>query len=76
MPNSRLNPSAAPMNSARSVAMATSSITTHIPQTTGAGKVAAAEFGQVAAGGDPQLGGQAWISIAIRLLATTTHSSV
>ena len=58
MPKSRLNPRAAPRNSARSVAMATSSISTHMTHTTGRRKVRAAQLGQVVAGGDAQLGGQ------------------
>ena len=49
---------AAPRNSARSVAMATSSIRTHMLQTTQRGKALPAMFGQVLAGCNAQFGRQ------------------
>ena len=76
MPNSRLKPIAAPINSARSVAMATSSISTHIPQTTGLGKWSRQSSARLRPVAIPSLADRHWISIAIRLLATTTQSRV
>ena len=76
MPNSRLKPSAAPRNSARSVAMATSSISTHMIHTTGAGNARGTARPGSAPVAMPSLADSVWISMAIRLLATTTHSSM
>ena len=55
--NSSDRPMAPPRNSARSVAIAAISLTPHMAWTTGRGNVAA-QFGQVAAGDDAELGRQ------------------
>ena len=75
IPSSRLKPIAAPRNSARSVAMATTSIKPHIAQTAPGGnwsRQCSARFLPVAM---PSLAERVWSSMAIRLLATTTQSS-
>ena len=46
---------APPRNSARSVAIAPISLTIHIAQTSGRGKLLAAQFGEIAAGDDAEL---------------------
>ena len=51
-------PIAPPRNSARSVAIAATSLTIQSAQTTGFGKMLAAHFGQVAPGDDAELGRQ------------------
>ena len=59
-----------------SVAIATISDTTHISQTSGRGnwsRQTSARFFPVAI---PSFADSVWISIAIRLLATITHSSM
>ena len=53
---SRWMPIAAPMNSARSVAMAMTSAWIHSPTTAGYGKLLPADLGQVEAGRDAELG--------------------
>ena len=58
MLNSSARPIAPPRNSARSVAMAAISLTTHMPKTTGLGKRVAAHLGQIAPGDDAELGRQ------------------
>jgi len=76
IPNSRWNPNAAPRNSARSVAMATSSMRTHMMSTTGPGnrsRQASARLSPVAM---PSLAESACTSMAERLLATRTQSRV
>ena len=73
MPNSRLNPTAAPRNSARSVAMATTSISSHSPITTQRGnrsRQCSARFFPVAM---PSLADSDCSRMAMRLLATMTQ---
>ena len=75
MPKSRLSPTAAPMNSATSVAMATSSATTQRLSTTGRGyreRHASARFMPDAM---PSLALSDWMSIDMRMATTTTHVS-
>ena len=66
---------AAPMNSARSVAMAMSSAWTHSPQLTGLGKRSRHSSGRFLPVAMPTLADRVWISIAIRFAARITHSS-
>ncbi len=56
--NSSDSPIAPPRNSARSVAIAAISLTTHIAHTNGRGKQIAAQFCKVPSGDDAELGGQ------------------
>ena len=73
--NSSDSPMAPPRNSARSVAIAAISLTTHIAHTTGRGKLSrhiSARFVPVTM---PSLADSAWNSIAMRLAASTTHRS-
>src|ERR1035438_3664303 len=56
--NSSASPIAPPRNSARSVAMAAISLTTHIAQTTGVGEMIAAHFREIAASDDAEFGRQ------------------
>ncbi len=68
-------PMAAPRTSATSVAMAANSEISHSPKTTGREKWSrhtSARFLPVAM---PSLAESVWMSMAIKLLATTTHSS-
>ena len=55
-PNTSCRPSAAPTNSARSVAIATASACSHRNTTTRNGEPVAAHLGQATAGGDAELG--------------------
>ena len=72
---SRLKPSAAPRNSARSVAMATHlGDAPHAPDDR-ARELVATHLGQVRPVAMPSLAESDWISIAIRLLATMTQTS-
>ena len=76
IPKRRLNPRAAPRNSARSVAMATASMISHMAQTAQRGnwsRQCSARFFPVAI---PSLAERVWVSIAMRLLATITQSSM
>ena len=72
---SRFSAIAAPTNSARSVAMAMSSAWTHRPQVTGRGKWSRHSSGRLRPVAMPILAERFWISIAIRLAASRTHSS-
>ncbi len=74
--NSSARPIAPPRNSARSVAMAATSLTAHIPQTTGREKLSrdiSARFLPVTI---PSRADSAWNSMAIRFASSTTQSSV
>ena len=74
-PMSSWKPSAAPRNSAKSVDMATISISTHMANTTGLGNCSrqcSARFLPVTR---PSLAESACTSMAIRLLATITQMS-
>ena len=65
---------APPRNSARSVAMAATSLTIHIAQTTGQGNSSrhiSAKFRPVTM---PSLADRAWNNIAIKLASNTTQS--
>ena len=66
---------APPRNSARSVAIAAISLTTHIAHTTGRGKCSrqcSARFLPVTM---PSFAESAWNSMAMRFATTTTHNS-
>ena len=76
MPNRRFRPSAAPTNSARSVAIAISSAWTHKKKTTGRGKRSRHTSGRLRPVAMPSLALIDWMSIAIRLAASTTHRSM
>ncbi len=70
----RESPMAPPRNSARSVAMAAISLTTHMARTTGSENCSrhiSARFRPVTM---PSLAESAWNNIAIMLAASTTHS--
>jgi hypothetical protein len=75
MPKSRFRPSAAPMNSARSVAIAISSACTHSPNVTGRGNCDRHTSGRFIPVAMPSFALIDWISIAIRFEARITHSS-
>ena len=67
---------APPRNSARSVAIAATSLTAHIAQTTGRGNSLRHNSARLAPVTMPSLAESPWNSIAIRLAASTTQSSV
>ena len=74
MLNRSESPMAPPRNSARSVAMAATSLTIHIAQTTGRGNWSrhiSAKFRPVTM---PSLADRAWNNIAIKLASSTTQS--
>lgn len=75
MPVSNAMPTAAPTNSARSVAMAASSLMSHIARAAGAGKCARHSCARFCPVTMPSRADSAWNSIATTLAATTTHSS-
>ncbi len=68
-------PMAAPMNSARSVAIATNSINTHMIHTTGRGKFSRHCSARFFPEAMPSLAESACRSMAIRLLPRITHRS-
>ena len=74
MPNSRFSAIAAPTNSARSVAIATSSACTHSPHVTGRGKCSRHSSGRLRPVATPIFADRFWMSIAMRFAATMTHS--
>ena len=74
-PKSRLRAIAAPTNSARSVAMAISSAWIHNPSDARRGKCSRQSSGRFLPVAMPTFAERFWISIAIRLAATSTHSS-
>ena len=75
MPKSRFSPSAAPMNSARSVAIAITSAWIHREMVTGVGNFARHTSGRFMPVAMPSLALMVWISIAIRFETRITHSS-
>jgi len=74
-PNSRLSAIAAPTNSARSVAMAMTSAWTHSAVDVARGKRSRHSSGRFLPVAIPSLADRYWISMAIRLAISTTHSS-
>ena len=72
--NSSDRPMAPPRNSARSVAIAAISLTTHIAQTTGRGNWSRHISARLRPVTMPSLADSAWNSIAIRLATSTTQS--
>ena len=74
-PNSRLSAIAAPTNSARSVAIAISSAWIQSPIVARRGKCSRHSSGRFLPVAMPTLADRYWISIAIRLAASMTHSS-
>ena len=56
--------------------MATTSISTHISHTSGRGKCSRQSSARLRPVAMPSLADSDWISMAIRLLPTTTHSRV
>ena len=66
---------AAPRNSARSVAIAATSLTIQSAQTTGFGKCSRHNSARLRPVTMPSLADSAWNSIAVRLASSTTHSS-
>lgn len=75
MPNSRFKAIAPPMNSARSVAMATSSPWAHSIQVSGRGRCVRHSVGRSWPVAMPSLADSAWTNMASRLAAAITHSS-
>jgi hypothetical protein len=75
-PNSRLSATAPPTISARSVAIATASACSHSPRVTGFGSCSRQLVARSRPVASPSLAVRLWMSIAIRLAATITHSSV
>ena len=73
--NSSAKPIAPPRNSARSVAMAAISLTTHIAQTTGLGNCSRHISARLRPVTMPSLADSAWNSMAITLASSTTQSS-
>ena len=74
-PNSRFSAIAAPTNSARSVAMATSSAWTHSPQVTWRGKWMRHSSGRLCPVAMPIFPERFWMSMASRFAATMTQRS-
>jgi hypothetical protein len=75
-PNSRFSATAPPTISARSVAMATASACTHSPQVTGFGSRSRHRVARSRPVASPSFAVRDWMSIAMRLAATMTQSSV
>ena len=75
-PKTRCSPSAAPTNSARSVAIAIASACSHSSTTTRNGSWSRQTSGRLRPVAMPSLALIDWISIAIRFAARTTQSSV
>ncbi len=76
VPSSRLNPIAAPRNSARSVAIAISSACTHSPREVRREYCSRHTSGRFCRVAIPSFAESVWISIAIRFEATITQTSV
>ena len=76
MPKTRFRPSAAPTNSARSVAIAISSACNHRKITSGDGNRSRQTSGRLRPVAMPSFALIDWISMAIRFAASTTHSSM
>ena len=74
-PNSRFKPSAAPTNSATSVAIAITSACTHIPHDSERGYCARNSAGRLCSVTIPSFADRYCTSIAIRFATSTTHSS-
>lgn len=74
-PNTRLNPMAAPMISAMSVAIIASSAASHSTHTTGRLSRSRHSVATPLPVAMPSLAATTWIRIAIRLASTITHSS-
>jgi hypothetical protein len=74
MPNSSDRPMAPPRNSAKSVAMAATSLMTHIVQTIGRGKWSRHISAKLRPVTIPSLAERAWNNIAIKLASNTTQS--
>jgi len=75
-PKTRFMPSAAPTNSARSVAIATASACSHSSTTTRGVNRSRHTSGRLRPVAMPSLALMAWTTMAVRLAASTTHSSV
>jgi hypothetical protein len=75
-PNSRLSAIAAPMNSARSVAIAISSAWIQRPNEAFLGSRSRHSSGRFLPVARPSFADSVWISMPIRLAARITHSSV
>ncbi len=76
VPSSRLNPIAAPRNSARSVAMAISSACTHSPRDVRREYCSRQISGRFLRVAIPSFADSVWIRTAIRLATTITQTSV
>ena len=76
MPKRRYRPSAAPTNSARSVAIAISSAWTQRKKTTGRGNRSRQTSGRFRPVAMPSLALIDWMSMAIRFADSTTHRSM
>ena len=76
IPNSRWRPSAAPRNSARSVAIAITSACTQRPTEVLFEKLSRQSSGRLRPVAIPTLADSVWISIAIRFEARITQQSV
>ena len=74
-PKTRCSPSAAPVNSARSVAIATASACSHRPTTNRRGSRSRQTSGSDSPVAMPSLADSVWTSIAIRLAVSTTQPS-
>ena len=74
-PKSRLSPSAAPRNSAMSVAIAITSAWIHRAIEVHRGKCMRESSGRLWPVASPSLADRYWINMAIRLATSTTHSS-
>ena len=74
-PNSKCSPSAAPVNSARSVAIATASACSHRPTTNRRGSRARHTSGSDCPVAMPSLADSVWMSIANRFAVSTTQPS-
>ena len=75
-PKTMCRPRAAPTNSARSVAIATASACSHSSTTTRNGSRSRQISGRLRPVAMPSLALSDWMSMAIRLAASTTQSSV
>src|SRR5215208_4629808 len=75
IPKSRFKASAAPMNSARSVAIAMTSAWTHSKNVTGRGKRARQTSGRFLPVAIPSLADIRWMRLAMRLETRITHNS-
>ena len=75
-PKTRCRPRAAPTNSARSVAIAIASACSHSSTTTRNGNRSRQTSGRLRPVAMPSLALSDWMSMAIRLAASTTQSSV